>query len=71
MYTSYAYSILDGRKEDRQESSKVKDRRVSVTTAVIAAIVSLIGGGTGVFFLTQYFGDPNDELPAVEESASE
>lgn len=65
--SSYAFSILDGRKQAKEEKSKGKDRRISVLTTVIIAASTLLGGGVIGTFLGQYLSDRANSAQTTEE----
>ena len=63
---SFAISIADDRRRAADEQSKSKDRSVSVVTAAIIAIVSLIGGGLGVMVLQKYLEEQPETTQTTE-----
>ena len=69
--SSYAYSVLDGRKQAKNEASKGKDRRISVVTTVIIAVSTLIGGGVIGTYLGKYLSDRAESVPTTEERTIE
>lgn len=69
--SSYAYSVLDGRKQAKNEASKGKDRGISVLTTIIIAVTTLIGGGFFGTFLGKYLSDRAETAPTTEERTIE